>query len=497
MLLLALVASALTSSFAEPIGKMGVVSKQEVVQKLDSGSELVALYTEPAYATNPIFVLNLHGDSGYKQGFDSGFLFGAQHLENYQSLFDALFSVLPKGHLEPKLQALVEEFMDWQWNSFLSKDVPQEYMDELKGATDGGKAAGVSGDVGVALSRGITLANLPGDVQDIVFVLIDEFKASKRANASPAQLILLDKLKDIFAKFRGHHCSMFSVWGSRTEGGSLFSARNLDWLTNLGVNKYKLVTVHHPEGGVAHATVSYGGILGALSGVSAAGMSVHEANLESKKDTYQGFPWLLRLREVMAKSDTLAGARAIWEATNNTVGFNHMITSASEKNAMAMETMAGYTAYFGPMDAREVDAVDPSTGEVYGFPLPEALYRTNHGYDPVTQENYQWYGYHAYEDSKRRYKSIHDSFVEFETTGQLIGAEQAVSVTSLIGIKGDGSDEASCDPALYAKGENILSVTFEPGAQILYAAFDDNLADGTWIPAACNPYVKIDLSQWF
>lgn len=40
--------------------------------------------------------------------------------------------------------------------------------------------------------------------------------------------------------------------------------------------------------------------------------------------------------------------------------------------------------------------------EVYGFPLTNAIYRTNHGYDPVTQDNYQWYGYHAYEDSKRR-----------------------------------------------------------------------------------------------
>lgn len=51
---------------------------------------------------------------------------------------------------------------------------------------------------------------------------------------------------------------------------------------------------------------------------------------------------------------------------------------------------------------RENGAVDPSTGEVYGFTLPDAVYRTNHGYDPVTQENYQWYGYHAYQDSKER-----------------------------------------------------------------------------------------------
>ena len=497
MLVFALVAAALTgAAVAKPIGTIGVVSKQEVVQKLDSGSELVKLYTEPAYSSNPIFLLNILGDSSYNQGFDAGMLFGAQHLENYQNLFDALFKALPKGLLQPALQKVVEEFMDWQWDSYLSQELPEEYLDELKGLTEGGIAAGVDGDVGVALSRGITLANLPGDVQDIIFVLIDEYKASKRDSATPAQLALIDKLKEVFAHYRGHHCSMFSVWGSRTTEGSLFSARNLDWLTDLGINKYKLVTVHHPPNGIAHATVAYGGIWGALSGVSAAGLSVHEANLESKKDTYRGFPWLLRLREVMTKTDTLAGARSMWEATNNTVGFNHMVASASEKGAIAMETMAGYTAFFEPMDAREVDAVDPYTGDVYGYPLPEALYRTNHGYDPVTQENYQWYGDGQYDNSKRRYKQIYDSFVEYETNGEKIGAKEAVVVTSAIGIKGDGTDEYNCNPDLYTQGDNILSVTFEPGAQTLYAAFEDKAGED-WIPAACNPYVKIDLSQWF
>lgn len=425
-------------------------------------------------------------------------LFGAQSLENYQNLFDGLFKALPMGKLEPALQKLTEEFMDWQWNSYLSKQVPQTYMDEIQGLTDGGVAAGLAGDVGVALSRGITLANLPGDVQDIIFVLLDEFKASKqKSGASAAQLKQIEEMREAFKLVKGHQCSMFATWGSRTQNSNLYSARNLDWVTDLGINEYKLVTVHHPpDGGIAHATVGFAGIWGSMAGMSAAGLSVHEANLESKRDTFQGFPWVLRLREVMAKSNNLADARSIWESTNNTVGFNHMVASASDKGALAMETMAGYSAYFEPMDARENGAIDPYTGDVYGYTLTEALYRTNHGYDQVTQDTYQWYGYHAYEDSKRRYKTIYDSFVGYETNKQQIGAVEAVYVTSLIGIKGDGTDEANCDPAKYSQGENIMSITFDPGSNVLYAAFEDK-AGAEWIPAACNPYVKIDLSQWF
>ena len=105
-------------------------------------------------------------------------------------------------------------------------------------------------------------------------------------------------------------------------------------------------------------------------------------------DTFQGFAWILRLREVMSKSHNLVGAMKIWTSTNNTVGFNHMIGSATDKKAIAMETMKGYTAFFESMDKREIDAVDPYTGDIYGYPLSDALYRTNHGYDPVTQKMY-------------------------------------------------------------------------------------------------------------
>ena len=57
-------------------------------------------------------------------------------------------------------------------------------------------------------------------------------------------------------------------------------------------------------------------------------------------------------------------AIALWEATNNTVGFNHMVASAPDAAsylasksvgpgvAVAMETMYDYTAYFTDNDSR-------------------------------------------------------------------------------------------------------------------------------------------------
>jgi len=74
---------------------------------------------------------------------------------------------------------------------------------------------------------------------------------------------------------------MFGVWGSRTEDSRLFTGRNLDWISNSGISKYKLITVHHPINGHAHATVGWAGIWGAITGMSSQGITVHEANLES------------------------------------------------------------------------------------------------------------------------------------------------------------------------------------------------------------------------
>ena len=49
---------------------------------------------------------------------------------------------------------------------------------------------------------------------------------------------------------------------------------------------------------------------------------------------------------------------------------------------------------------------------------------------------------------------------------------------------------------VFLSGINVLSVTYDPVAKTVYAAFEDGTGD-SWVPAACNTYVKIDMKQWF
>ena len=54
-----------------------------------------------------------------------------------------------------------------------SKELPQEYRTELQGLADGAKESGC-GQCGKYITRGIVLANAPGDVKDFVYILLRE-----------------------------------------------------------------------------------------------------------------------------------------------------------------------------------------------------------------------------------------------------------------------------------------------------------------------------------
>ena len=54
-----------------------------------------------------------------------------------------------------------------------SKELPEAYKTELQGLADGAKAQGC--DVcGQYITRGIVLANAPGDIDDFIYILLRE-----------------------------------------------------------------------------------------------------------------------------------------------------------------------------------------------------------------------------------------------------------------------------------------------------------------------------------
>eukprot|EP00010_Vexillifera_abyssalis_P007330 CAMPEP_0201546194 /NCGR_PEP_ID=MMETSP0173_2-20130828/2558_1 /ASSEMBLY_ACC=CAM_ASM_000268 /TAXON_ID=218659 /ORGANISM="Vexillifera sp., Strain DIVA3 564/2" /LENGTH=471 /DNA_ID=CAMNT_0047954801 /DNA_START=123 /DNA_END=1538 /DNA_ORIENTATION=- len=449
---------------------------------------------EAAYSS-PIFFIELEG-SRQEMGAAYANLVGQEAIDAYEY-------VLHKAGVGLIAKKALESFLDNQWSQWLSKSVPQQYIEEFQGMLQESKKLGLKPTIDKVVQRVTVLANLPSDLpEDMIPVLEDELAQS----SDGALLDVIEIVRELFARPGGKQCSMYATWGTRTENNQLFSARNLEYASNTGVNQWKSVTVWKPvDGSHSHAAFGFVPLYGVLAGTNSQGITVHEANLEENIETFRGFPWIIRLRWIMENAKNIAQGEALWRNSNNTVGYNHAICSSVDAApfshpALALETRAWYTAYFQDNDPRETtvhhyDAEKNKTYVQYGHSLKEALWRTNHGYDPKIVDNYQWYGYGAWRWSMQRYNFSLGSFEYYERTNQKIGPLQAINMTSILGDKGPTA--YTCDPAVYqAKGSNILATTHQPAINVTFASWEDG-ADDTWKPAACATFVRFDMTRYW
>eukprot|EP01100_Stratorugosa_tubuloviscum_P012095 TRINITY_DN557_c0_g2_i1.p1 TRINITY_DN557_c0_g2~~TRINITY_DN557_c0_g2_i1.p1 ORF type:complete len:498 (-),score=188.84 TRINITY_DN557_c0_g2_i1:264-1757(-) len=439
---------------------------------------------------DPILMIVLRG-SNFQRGYDYAYLLCDAIQYNFNSLID---SFIPQQWQKE----LVFKFLDNQWEDYLSKQIPQQFIEELEGIATASKDKKVEPRfaLNILIQRALVLANFPGDFASNVFwLLYDQQKTDLISDQTYQSLNLLKNQN----KDKNMHCSMFGVWGSRTINGNLYSMRNLDWLANVGISKYKLLTIYHEQNKYSYATIGFAGLIGALTGISNAGVTVHEAGNDVNKETFDGFTWTLRLRSIMAQYSDLQSIMKFWNATNNTLGMNHGIGSAKDSKFLCLETMANYTAVFADNDTREANYIiyEPSTSTYYqlGKPLVDAVWRTNNGFDPQIVAHEIDPPISRNESTAKRYTIIHDSFTWYEQQNILIGPYEAINVTSILGNK--GSDFYSCQNT--TRGTNILSVTYDPNNLEMYVAFEQGgvSTSSIWKPACCGTYIHIDLKSIF
>lgn len=130
--------------------------------------------------------------------------------------------------------------------------------------------------------RVLVVSSFPGDLgHDIAAVLLDEFlrnlqiKNPKFMLEVQTRIIYAIRTITHFINKKRLHCSFFAVWGSRTQNRDLYTMRNLDWAANTGVNENKLIIVWNIDGKIPAATLGFPGVLGAITGMSAKGLTVH------------------------------------------------------------------------------------------------------------------------------------------------------------------------------------------------------------------------------
>jgi hypothetical protein len=447
------------------------------------------------------YLLTLSG-SHMQIGYDYAALLSNETSATFQAFMDSVFPQLED-------QLLLTAFIDLCWSSFLLKATPKEFLDELEGMRKFSSSLGSSELIPpeVVSTRFYTLANLPADPPNIIAMLENEYEGELPAWLKKDLNKLIALLERIVMG-----CDAYGVWGSRTVNGLLYTSRNLDYNTDTGITQYKLITVFDVQGSASvYATIGFAFGPGALAGISSAGITVSEMNLDNSQVTFNGLAFPLRLRYVLEHAADLESAMGLWNSTSNTNSFNFLIGSASDASsgngAYALETILDYTAVFpanSPVERDSVYLCPPGNctswtnqvGVVHiGKPLPEAVWRSNHGMNPrvmATQEP-------LFNDTVFRYDLMFEIFEYLQDSNRLIDDSIAVQIVASLGTK--GPNFLTCEQS-FDHGENVMSIAYAPGPRadaaggMIYAAWE-NFSGAHWRPAACSPYVQIDLTPWF
>lgn len=468
-----------------------------------SGKSSLYHLPAPGYA-KPILLADLQG-THEEMGFDLGKLLPEEPKIALNLLFESIVGAGLTGAVETWVLNL---FMDWQWK-FQEPHIPADYLAELRGIER------ADAELAVLYRRGIVISSLAvGDVVfDIEHILTAECRRALFSPLCPKLLQLASEprvalLHEDVASFLRRAvarakagCSQWGVWGDRTVNGQLFSGRNLDWLDDTGIADYKLLTVFHPPAPQhAHVTVGFAGVLGALSGMSVAGVTVHESGNDNLAESPTGMPWTLRLRHVMEHAGNLSQVRALWLAEDNMLGVSHGFGSAADAasgNAafLMTENKGGYTAFFEDDDPRESQLVGPS-GTRYGYPLQHAVWRTNHGYDPT------WLATapapYPDEDTFNRYMLLHDT-IQMYGESQTLDFAHAVNLSAIVTDKGGTSRESflTCDSPAASQGIDTISAAYAPATLGMYVSFEEGRSKtGNHLTGGCSNYVFVNMQPW-
>jgi len=291
----------------------------------------------------PVQLLVLRG-TPYAMGFQHGTLLRGDVRDLYARLLGRVQRQVP-------LEALDEVF------DLLSPHIPAEEREEMRGLAHG---------AGVPLRDVHRIHAIPE---------LSEFGQKKRYAGQLAAT----------------SCSNIAAFGRASADGQLYQLRILDWIRDLGIQRWPVVLVHRPAVGLASASFGYAGFVGAVSGMNAAQLVFGEKSYGNPPgESLDGIPFVFLFRKLMREAATLEQAEAIVRQARRTNAYLYLISAARGgpgQRARLLVTdrqrVAGFAAGSAVFDDRGEGLDSPAIEDVaYGAAkkdLAPQLIRAAHG----------------------------------------------------------------------------------------------------------------------
>jgi hypothetical protein len=156
-----------------------------------------------------------------------------------------------------------------------------------------------------------------------------EFDAMVKAGLNREALMIGNTIFDLKSELAAlFHCSALVVEAERSRTGQPLFGRNMDYLSLGYLHQYTLVTVYHPQGKHAIASIGYAGMIGCLSGINDAGLAltVLETTGSDRSEgpafNPEGIPFGLCYRRLLEECTSIAEAEVMLRGMKRTTTNN-------------------------------------------------------------------------------------------------------------------------------------------------------------------------------
>lgn len=150
------------------------------------------------------------------------------------------------------------------------------------------------------------------------------------------------------------NCTAFSVQNEYTKDSSLFIGRNLDFSAGDNFAKNKLVVFCRPDSGYRFSYVSWGGMIGVLSGMNEQGLTITLNSAKSGIPFSAKTPVSLISREVLQYAKNIDEAYDIISKYDSFVSESFFIGSANDNKAVIIEKSLDSTVIFDSEESKLV-----------------------------------------------------------------------------------------------------------------------------------------------
>ena len=245
-------------------------------------------------------------------------------------------------------------------------------------------------------------------------------------------------------------CSSFAAWGEKSEDGNLILGRNFDFYVNEAFAENKIIAFIKPKEGYPFMTVTWPGMIGAVSGMNKEGLTVTINASKSKIPMSAKTPISILTREILQHAQNIEEAIAIAKKRKVFVSESIMVGSAHDNKAILIE-------------------VSPEKTGVYDVPNSNQLLCSNHFQSEALKNNTRNLTQITNSHSQYRFDRMQELFTENPKINPKVASEILRNKEGLQNIPLGFGNEKSLNQLLAHHG-----IIFKPKEKLVWVSANPN-----------------------